>query len=60
MFDLVGFYPAKGVIAPGSDPDLVVLDPAARRVIRADALAMGAGWTPYEGVDGRYLAARLG
>jgi dihydropyrimidinase len=47
---IMGLYPRKGVIAPGSDADLVVLDPAKRRTIRAKDLHE-ADYSPWEGHD---------
>lgn len=44
-----GLYPRKGIVAPGSDADLVVYDPGTRGVIRAEALHMNVDWSPYEG-----------
>ena len=46
---LYGAYPRKGVIAPGSDADLVVYDPEADTTITAAAQHSAAGYTPYEG-----------
>jgi dihydropyrimidinase len=46
---LMGLYPRKGTIAPGSDADLVLIDPA--KVIEVDHAAMetNADWSPYQG-----------
>lgn len=46
---LVGFYPRKGVIAPGADADLVVLDLQRRETITAARSHYKCGWTPLEG-----------
>lgn len=46
---LYGAYPRKGVLAPGSDADIVVLDPAARGTFTAAQEHSAAGYTPYEG-----------
>ena len=46
---LYGAYPRKGVIAPGSDADLVVYDPEADKTITAGTQLSAAGYTPYEG-----------
>lgn len=46
-----GLFPRKGTLAPGSDADLVVLDPGAGWTVRAEELHSGAGWTPYEGME---------
>lgn len=48
---LNGLYPRKGVIAPGADADLVVLDPYLSRRVRAVDLHMATDYTPYEGRD---------
>ncbi|MFC7657306.1 amidohydrolase family protein [Pseudonocardia benzenivorans] len=39
----------KGVLAPGHDADLVVLDPAGRRPARIADLHMATDYSPYEG-----------
>lgn len=46
---LVGLYPRKGVIAPGADADLVVLDLERRETITAARSHYKCGWTPLEG-----------
>ena len=46
---LYGCWPRKGVIAPGSDGDIVVYDPSATSVITAADQAQNVDYTPYEG-----------
>jgi dihydropyrimidinase len=45
---LFGVYPRKGVLAPGSDADLVIIDPTAEHVIRAEDFPE-ADYSPWEG-----------
>jgi dihydropyrimidinase len=45
---IMGLYPRKGALAAGSDADICVLDPADKRVIRAEDLHE-ADYTPWEG-----------
>ena len=45
---IMGLYPRKGALAVGSDADICVLDPADKRVIRAEDLHE-ADYTPWEG-----------
>ncbi|MGB6770892.1 MAG: amidohydrolase family protein, partial [Candidatus Dormiibacterota bacterium] len=45
---IMGLYPRKGVIAVGSDADLVVLDPRTETVIRSENLHES-DYTPWEG-----------
>lgn len=62
---LYGCWPRKGVIAPGSDGDIVVYDPAASGVITASDQVQNVDYTPYEGwrTEGRihqvYLRGQL-
>jgi dihydropyrimidinase len=44
-------YPRKGVLAVGSDADVVIFDPNARRTIRAADLHSACDYDPYEGWD---------
>ena len=46
---LLGLYPAKGVIAPGSDADLVVWDPELTRVVDGSTFESRARFSPYDG-----------
>ena len=47
---LYGLFPRKGVLAPGSDADIVVYDPNADHVIHAEDMVGAADYNPYEGV----------
>ncbi|MCF0134613.1 MAG: dihydropyrimidinase [Blautia sp.] len=46
---LYGLYPQKGVIAEGSDADIVVFDPEKEGIISADTHAYAADNNPFEG-----------
>ncbi|MFJ6214154.1 dihydropyrimidinase [Streptomyces sp. NPDC092296] len=46
---MFGLYPRKGTIAPGSDADLVVYDPAAPQTISAATHHMNVDYSAYEG-----------
>jgi len=46
---IFGLYPRKGVIAPGSDADLVLIDPERRQTLSVDSLHMQVHYSPYEG-----------
>ncbi|MGH3421733.1 MAG: dihydropyrimidinase, partial [Streptosporangiaceae bacterium] len=48
---MFGLYPRKGVIAPGSDADLVVYDPASRTRIGVDTHHMNMDYSAYEGLE---------
>ena len=46
---MFGLYPRKGVLAPGSDADIVVYDPAATQTISAATHHMNVDYSAYEG-----------
>ena len=46
---VTGLYPRKGVIAPGSDADLVLWDPDVERTITMDDLHHDGDYSPWEG-----------
>jgi dihydropyrimidinase len=47
---LMGLYPRKGAIAPGSDADIVVLDPSVRTTVRKEMLHES-DYSPWEGQE---------
>jgi len=46
---IFGLFPKKGVIAPGSDADLVVVDLDRKVTVSSDMVHTAAGWTLWEG-----------
>jgi dihydropyrimidinase len=58
---IFGLYPRKGVIKPGADADLVVVDPDAEWTVSARDLHSRAGYTCFEGwrVQGRIVMSWL-
>lgn len=48
---IFGLYPKKGVIQPGADADLVVVDLEQRRTIRQEDVLSKCGWTAFDGVE---------
>jgi dihydropyrimidinase len=47
---LMGLYPRKGTIAPGSDADIVILDPDTEWTMSHDTQHTGVDYTPFEGL----------
>lgn len=48
---IFGLYPTKGVIAPGSDADIVIIDPSVRWTPTLDAMHTSIEYTCYEGLE---------
>ena len=48
---LFGLFPRKGTIAPGSDADLLILDPERKMTISAATQHQRVDYTPYEGMQ---------
>ncbi len=48
---MMGLYPRKGIIAPGSDADIVIYDPNKRWTISVDNHHMNIDYSAYEGID---------
>ena len=46
---LFGLYPTKGVVAVGSDADLLLWDPAREHTLSQAGMHHGSDYTPYEG-----------
>lgn len=62
---LYGLYPKKGCIAPGSDADIVVIDPQKEKVITAVGQEQNTDYVPFEGmrvkgcIDSVFLRGQL-
>lgn len=53
---ILGVFPKKGILLPGSDADLVVVDPEKKRVLSNDGLYTKVQWSPYAGWKVKGLA----
>jgi dihydropyrimidinase len=47
---IMGLYPRKGTLVPGSDGDVVILGPGLEKIITPANLAQNADYSPYEGM----------
>jgi dihydropyrimidinase len=47
---IMGLYPRKGTLAPGSDGDVVILDPDLEKIITPGNLSQNADYSPFEGM----------
>lgn len=58
---LMGLYPRKGTLAPGSDADIAIIDPARRWTIRAEDLYSRADYSCWDGweLDGKVVTTIL-
>ena len=45
---IFGLYPQKGIIQPGSDADILIIDPNDKSIIKAENHQSTTGYTPYE------------
>lgn len=50
---IFGLYPQKGIIAPGSDADIVIIDPNKKHSLNAADLHMGTDLSVYEGMEAK-------
>jgi len=46
---IFGLYPQKGILAPGSDADIVIIDPNIQKTLSHKNLRSNAGYSAYEG-----------
>jgi len=46
-----GLYPDKGSLQPGTDADIIVVDPEKSMTVRPQSLLIDSDWSPYEGFE---------
>jgi dihydropyrimidinase len=46
---LMGLYPKKGTITPGSDADIAIIDPKKTLTVDCATMETNADWSPYQG-----------
>jgi dihydropyrimidinase len=46
---IMGLYPRKGILAKGSDADVVIIDPKKKITVDHAHMETGADWNPYQG-----------
>lgn len=52
---IFGMYPRKGIIAPGSDADMVLVDPDREKTLSLKDSLIDVDWCPFEGMKARGL-----
>jgi dihydropyrimidinase len=55
---IFGIYPKKGVLSPGSDADIVIIDPYREWTMGVDTLKQGSDFSVYEGRRARGKAVK--
>lgn len=48
---IFGLYPRKGIVAPGSDADILVWDPSTPTRLTLELINGGLDWTPYDRIE---------
>ncbi|MFB0918571.1 MAG: dihydropyrimidinase [Clostridiaceae bacterium] len=48
---IFGLYPRKGTLSPGSDADIVILDPNMSEILRAESLKSSCDYSLYDGYE---------
>ena len=56
---IFGIYPSKGIIAPGSDADLIIADPDAEFTVHHRDLIENVDYTPYENISLKGMISKV-